>query len=84
MITNCTRREALTRIAGLGAGGLGSSMVGPVRAGRSATGYAPVLSVQAYIWIQRFTTEKKSLAEGVEEMLSTFQRAGYRNVDLID
>jgi inosose dehydratase len=46
--------------------------------------YSPVLSVQAYIWIQHFEKWKKSLGEGVEEMLATFLRAGYRNVDLND
>ncbi|MFB3921394.1 MAG: sugar phosphate isomerase/epimerase family protein [Terriglobia bacterium] len=46
--------------------------------------YHPILSVQAYIWIQHFEAAKKTPAEGVEEMLSTFHRAGYANVDLND
>jgi inosose dehydratase len=84
MNTNCSRREALTRMAGWVAGGIGGSTAGPLTASHAAAGYAPILSVQAYIWIQRFEAQKKPLAEGVDEMLSTSQRAGYRNVDLTD
>jgi inosose dehydratase len=71
-------------MAGWAVGGAASSTVGPFASGHAAAGYAPILSVQAYIWIQRFEAQKKSLAEGVDEMLSTFQRAGYQNVDLTD
>jgi len=77
----CSRREVLTRLATLG----GCAVVsGPALAPSAASAYGPVLSVQAYIWIQRFEAERKSLADGVEEMLATFQRAGYRHVDLTD
>lgn len=75
-----SRRELLGKIAAFG-GAAFASRLGGVRA---AGGYSPVLSVQAYIWIQHFEKWKKSLKEGVEEMLATFQRAGYRNVDLND
>jgi len=76
----CTRREALARMAALA----GSSFAG--RSGEAAvpSGYQPVLSVQAYIWIQHFEAAKKSFADGIEEMLAGFQRAGYTNVDLND
>jgi inosose dehydratase len=48
----------------------------------SAARYAPKLSVEIYIWIQRLASEKKTLAEGVEEVLASFHGAGYRRVEL--
>jgi inosose dehydratase len=48
----------------------------------SAAHYAPKLSVEIYIWIQRLETEKKTLAEGVEEVLASFHGAGYHRVEL--
>jgi inosose dehydratase len=48
----------------------------------SAAHYAPKLSVEIYIWIQRLETEKKTLADGVEEVLASFHGAGYRRVEL--
>jgi inosose dehydratase len=44
--------------------------------------YAPKLSVEIYIWIQHLESEKKTLAEGVEEVLRSFHGAGYRRVEL--
>jgi len=44
--------------------------------------YAPKLSVEIYIWIQHLETEKKTLAEGVEEVLASFHGAGYHRVEL--
>jgi inosose dehydratase len=44
--------------------------------------YAPKVSVEIYIWIQHLEAEKKTLAEGVEEVLASFHRAGYRRVEL--
>jgi inosose dehydratase len=44
--------------------------------------YAPKLSVEVYIWIQHLESEKKTLAEGVEEVLASFHGAGYRRVEL--
>ncbi|MGA2629507.1 MAG: sugar phosphate isomerase/epimerase [Terriglobia bacterium] len=75
-----SRRELLGKVAVFG-GAAFACRLGGVHA---AAGYSPVLSVQAYIWIQHFEKWKKTLGEGVEEMLATFQRAGYRNVDLND
>jgi inosose dehydratase len=46
------------------------------------TQYAPKLSVEIYIWIQHLESEKKTLAEGVEEVLASFHGAGYRRVEL--
>ena len=48
----------------------------------SAAHYAPKLSVEVYIWIQHLASEKKTLAEGVEEVLASFHGAGYRRVEL--
>jgi inosose dehydratase len=48
----------------------------------SAGHYAPKLSVEVYIWIQHLESEKKTLAEGVEEVLASFHGAGYRRVEL--
>jgi inosose dehydratase len=48
----------------------------------SAAGYAPKLSVEVYIWIQHLASEKKTLAEGVDEVLASFHGAGYRRVEL--
>jgi inosose dehydratase len=48
----------------------------------SAAHYAPKLSVEVYIWIQRLASEKKTLAEGVAEVLASFHGAGYRRVEL--
>jgi inosose dehydratase len=75
-----SRRDMLGRFAALGGVAFTSRLI----AGRAAGGYDPILSVQAYIWIQHFEKWKKSLAEGTEMMLAGFQRAGYHNVELID
>jgi len=48
----------------------------------SAAHYAPKLSVEIYIWIQHLASEKKTLAEGVDEVLASFHGAGYRRVEL--
>jgi inosose dehydratase len=48
----------------------------------SAAHYAPKLSVEIYIWTQHLASEKKTLAQGVEEVLASFHRAGYRRVEL--
>jgi inosose dehydratase len=44
--------------------------------------YAPKLSVEVYIWLQHLASEKKTLADGVAEVLASFHRAGYRRVEL--
>ena len=44
--------------------------------------YAPKLSVEIYIWIQHLESEKKTLAEGVGEVLASFHGAGYHRVEL--
>jgi inosose dehydratase len=46
-------------------------------------GYAPKLSAEVYIWVQHLAAEKKTLAEGVDEVLASFHGAGYRRVELM-
>ena len=77
-----TRREILSGISKLaGATLLGRQLLlGSTDA--STARYAPKLSVENYIWIQHLESEKKTLAEGVDEMLSSFHGAGYRRVEL--
>lgn len=45
--------------------------------------YAPKLSVQIYVWIQQFQSQKKTIAEGVDEALTAIHHAGYRRVELM-
>jgi inosose dehydratase len=44
--------------------------------------YAPKLSAEVYIWIQHLASEKKTLSEGVDEVLASYHAAGYRRVEL--
>jgi inosose dehydratase len=77
-----TRREMLSSASKLAGAALLSRGVlfgsGPAAAAR----YDPKLSVQNYIWIQRLEVEKKTLAEGLDEVLSSFHDAGYPRVEL--
>lgn len=88
-----SRREALAKIAGLGAACWSGLRPRAALARRGAGGafgerpampsrYKPVLSVEVYIWVQQFQSQHKDLVDGVEEMLSGTQQAGYRNVEL--
>ena len=71
-----TRREMFSGVAKLA----GATLLGRQRLLGSQ--YAPKLSVEIYIWIQHLESEKKTLAEGVEEVLASFHGAGYRRVEL--
>ena len=77
-----TRREMLTGVAKLAGATLLSQPAlfgsGPAAGAR----YRPKLSVQNYIWIQRLEVEKKTLADGLDEVLSSFHDAGYSRVEL--
>jgi inosose dehydratase len=84
MQSNYTRREWLKRTSALAAGALLTRRPPLNALPASRSDYHPVLSVEAHIWIQHLEQEKKTFAEGVEDMLATFQRAGYRNVELSD
>ncbi len=78
-----TRREMLSGMSKLAGAALLSPrlLLGGNEA--SAAGYAPKLSVEVYIWTQHLASEKKTLAEGVEEVLASFHGAGYRRVELM-
>jgi inosose dehydratase len=84
MQSNYTRREWLKRTSMLAAGAVLTRRSPLDALLASPSDYHPVLSVQAYIWVQRLEQEKKTFVEGVEDMLATFHRAGYRNVELTD
>jgi len=71
-----TRREMFSGLAKLG----GATLLG--RQLLLGAQYAPKLSVEIYIWIQHLESEKKTLAEGVEEVLASFHGAGYHRVEL--
>jgi len=77
-----TRREALAGIGKLVAATLLSRQRLLAGDKTAAAHYAPKLSVEIYIWIQHLESEKKTLAEGVEEALASFHRAGYHRVEL--
>ena len=80
--TRQTRREMFSSMAKLAGAALVSQRLLLGDKGTSAAHYAPKLSVEIYIWIQHLETEKKTLAEGVEEVLASFHGAGYRRVEL--
>jgi inosose dehydratase len=77
-----TRREMLSGLSKLaGATLLSRGLLfasGPAAASR----YDPKLSIQNYIWMQHLDDEKKTLAEGVDDVLSSFHEAGYHRVEL--
>jgi inosose dehydratase len=78
----CTRRALLMR----GVKFAGASLIPPGfiwgSPGKGAVGYAPKLSVEAYIWIQHFASRKETLAAGEDDALRETHRAGYRRVEL--
>ncbi|MGO8790394.1 MAG: sugar phosphate isomerase/epimerase family protein [Terriglobia bacterium] len=78
----CTRREMLGKAAKLA----GAALIAPGmiqgKTEKTAVGYAPKLSVEGYIWIQYFASQKVTLAEGEEEALRETHQAGYTRVEL--
>jgi len=78
-----TRREMLMKMATLtGSAMLSSELLSDFgEAGTSR--YEPKLSVQVYVWLQRFASQKKTAAEGIGEALAAIHRAGYRRVELL-
>ena len=44
--------------------------------------YAPKLSVQIYVWIQQFQSQKRTITDGLDEALTAIHHAGYRRVEL--
>jgi len=77
-----TRREMLSGMAKLAGATLLSRRLLLGGNATSAAHYAPKLSVEVYIWTQQLASEKKTLAEGVDEVLASFHGAGYRRVEL--
>jgi inosose dehydratase len=72
----------LSGMAKLGGATLLSRGLGLGSSEAKSAHYAPKLSVQAYIWLQHLYAAKQTVAEGVDEGLATFHRAGYRRVEL--
>lgn len=66
---NLTRRQWLVSTAALAA--------------HAAPRYRLQLAVAVYVWTQQFAREKKTLAQGVEEMFPALVRAGYKRVELM-
>lgn len=77
-----SRREMFSGMAKLAGAALLSRPLLLAVKGAANTQYAPKLSVEIYIWIQRLESEKKTLAEGIEEVCASFHRAGYLRVEL--
>ncbi len=71
-------RDALT--------GIGATLIPAALAwgstNKAAGGYAPKMSVEAYIWTQYFSANKLTLAEGEEEALRETHQAGYPRIEL--
>ena len=65
-----SRRELLAGIAGLPA----------VLAAKSA--YKPKLSVQTYVWTQVLSEQKRTLADGLEEIFAGCKKAGFREMEV--
>ena len=78
-----TRREMLARIAMLAGGTLLPSEWLSAFPAAAAPRYAPKLSVQIYVWIQQFQSQKRTIAEGLDEALTAIHHAGYRRVELM-
>lgn len=45
-------------------------------------GYAPTLAVQAYVWQQALARQKRTIADGAEEVAASLAGAGFRTVEL--
>jgi inosose dehydratase len=63
-----TRREFLAGMAAMAA----------------KSGYEPKLMLQPYVWTQHFQAEKIALGDGLEQLFSASQRAGYKRMELIN
>ncbi len=49
----------------------------------AASGYAPVLAAQAYVWTQVLRQQKRTLADGLEDVIAGMRAAGFQNAELI-
>lgn len=59
---------ALTAVAGL----------------QAKSGYDPKLTLQPYVWTQKFNQEKIPLSAGLDQLFPAAQRAGYRRMELLN
>lgn len=48
----------------------------------SAAVYKPTLAVQGYVWQQALARDKRTIADGVADVIASFASAGYRTVEL--
>lgn len=71
MGTMRSRREVLAALAGAPA----------VAIARAS--YKPSLAVQTYVWTQVLRGQKRTLAEGVDEVVGSSKRAGYRQIEFV-
>lgn len=71
MGTMRSRREVLAALAGAPA----------VAIARAS--YKPSLAVQTYVWTQVLRGRKRTLLEGVDEVVGSSQRAGYRQIEFV-
>jgi inosose dehydratase len=44
--------------------------------------YAPILAGQAYVWQQVLGREKRTIADGLDEVMASLAKAGYRHLEL--
>jgi len=78
----CTRRALLMKVVKFAGASLIPSGFIWGSPGKGAGGYAPKLSVEAYIWIQHFASRKETLAAGEDDALRETHQAGYQRVEL--
>ncbi len=59
------------------AGILGSGLA------RAVSGYAPTLCAQTYVWTQMLRRRKRTLADGVEDIIAGTAAAGFEHAELM-
>lgn len=82
ILTQPTRRTVLTNLAKFAGGTVFARSLLWCSPEQGVSRYAPMLSVQTYIWLQHFASVKETLSEGVNEALRSIHQAGYRRVEL--
>ena len=50
--------------------------------GAARRGYAPKMGVQAYVWQQSLGRDKRTIADGVADVVSSLAEAGYKAVEM--
>jgi inosose dehydratase len=50
---------------------------------RAASGYEARIAVQIYVWTQHLNKEKRSLADGVEDVIAGCRAAGFENAEFM-